>query len=109
MHITQDINCEGEKLGQQEESPENSRPPWSEGGRLKENSPSEEAPLEGPPKKKIRYVCSELLNLAVASIIQNRTYMGDLGNRPTRPEDGQATNWQEKLSDGLVSPKILSP
>jgi hypothetical protein len=109
-HVTQDISCEGEKSGQPEESPENSRPPWPEEGELKEKGSSEEDLLEGPSKRKIRYVCSELLNLAVASIIENRTHTGDLGNcRPTRPEEGQARNPQAKLLDGLVSPETLSP
>jgi hypothetical protein len=75
MHVTQDIICEEEKSGQPDGSPASSRPPWPEEGGLKENSLPEEGPVKGPVKRKIRYVCSELLNLAVASIIEGRMYM----------------------------------
>jgi hypothetical protein len=35
-HVTQDIICEGENLGQTEESPASTRSTWPEGGSLKE-------------------------------------------------------------------------
>jgi hypothetical protein len=75
-HVTQDIICEGENLGQTEESPTSSRPTWPEGGGLKEKDTSEEVSA----KRKTRYTCMELLNIAVASIIENR---------PARPEGGR--------------------
>jgi hypothetical protein len=75
-HVTQDIICEKEKLGQPEGNPASSRPPWSEEGGLKENS----SPEEVSAKRKTRYTCMELLNIAVASIIENR---------PARPEGGR--------------------
>jgi hypothetical protein len=73
MHVTQDIICEEEKSGQPDGSPASSRPPWPEEGGLKENSLPEEGPVKDLVKRKIRYICSELLNIAVASIIENRS------------------------------------
>jgi hypothetical protein len=87
-HVTQDIICEKEKSGQPDGSPASSRPPWPEGGGLKEKDTLE----EGPVKRKIRYISSELLNLVVASIIEGRTCMRDPENRPTRLEGGRAAS-----------------
>jgi hypothetical protein len=72
-HVMQDIICESQQTVQSEESPASSRPPWPEEGGLKENSSSEKAPLKGLARRKAGYTCMELLNIAVASIIQNRT------------------------------------
>jgi hypothetical protein len=90
-HVTQDVICERGKSGQPEGSPENGRPPWLEGGGLKENSSPEEAPLKGPQKRKAGYTCMELLNIAVAS------------SRPTRPEGGRAANSQVASSEKSAS------
>jgi hypothetical protein len=110
-HVTQDVIYERGKSGQPEGSLENGRPPWPEGGGLKENSSPEEASLKGPEKRKAGYTCIELLNIAVAS------------SRPIRPEGGRAANSQAASSEksasltasmevpragGLTSPGTLS-
>jgi hypothetical protein len=51
-HVTQDIICESEQLGQPEESLENSRPLWPEGGGLKEKNLPED-PSEGSEKGRV--------------------------------------------------------
>jgi hypothetical protein len=96
-HVTQDIICEEENSGQTEESPVSSRPTWPEGGGLKEKDTPEEVPEGGglkakntpeevpvkiTKKQQTPYVCLELLNLAVASLVNRPSSVCTL-----RPEE----------------------
>jgi hypothetical protein len=58
-HITQDIICEKGKLGKPKGSPENSRPPWPEGGGLKGKRTPEEDPVKDIKKEQKRYVATQ--------------------------------------------------